>query len=146
MKKLLVLIILSLSLVTCDSDNLDCANVLCAPGPAMVITFFDAETGEQLYTDTDGEAPDGFTITVQNDLELSYNQGYVFQDGELVIYVFPEMATIVQEGVFDVTINATVQTQESSGCCPDYSISNINATGGDLTVAQAPELRLRIDF
>ncbi|WP_405212133.1 hypothetical protein [Dokdonia sp. Asnod2-E02] len=146
MKKLLVLIILSLSLVTCESDDLDCANVLCAPGPAMVITFFDAETGEQLYTDTDGEAPEEFTVTVQNDLELLYNQGYVFQDGELVIYVFPEMATIVQESFFDVTINATVQTQESSGCCPDYSISNINATGGDLTVTQSPELRLRIDF
>lgn len=146
MKKLLVLIALSLSLVTCDSDDLDCATVLCAPAPAMVITFFDAETGEQLYTDTDGEAPDGFTITVQNDLALSYNQGYVFQDGELVVYVFPEMATIVQEDVFDVTINATVQTQQSSGCCPDYSISNINATGGGLTVTQAPELRLRVDF
>lgn len=132
MKKLIFILLVSLSLVQCNSDDAeDCSLVLCA-GPGLLFEFVDADTGENILEGSfDDGAPDGFIVTIGEDnTPLTFEQEYVFNAGQVAIsgFIGQNQVQVLYENVFDVAIALDVETLSDGGCCPGYRYENITVT------------------
>lgn len=149
MKKLLFILLISLSLVQCKSDDTeDCSLVLCA-GPVLSFEFIDSDTGDNVLDGLfDNGAPDGFLVTIGEDnTPLTFDQQYVFNAGRVAISAFigENQVQISLENVFDVAIALDIETQSDGGCCPGYQYENIMVTNATFEqTADDSQLILRI--
>lgn len=145
MKKLILFLIFLIA-ISCESDDLNCEAVLCLGRPALEIEFIDADSGEQLFLEVTDDVPEGLAVTVSNNIALAFNQGYTIVDGRLIIFQFPNETSISQEGNFNVFITADIQELPSSDCCPDFLVENIMVSGGSVEFfgSNPPILRITI--
>ncbi|MFT5891178.1 MAG: hypothetical protein ACI9Y7_001279 [Dokdonia sp.] len=129
MKKLIFIILISLSLVQCNSDENDCSLVLCI-GPEFAFEFIDADTGENLLEGSfnDG-APDGFFVAIGEDnTPLTFGQDYGVNSGRLSIFRFVEQIQVSYDTIFDVEIAYDIETISDGNCCQEYRYENITVT------------------
>ena len=149
MKKLILILLVSLSLVQCNSDDAeDCSLVLCA-GPELLFEFIDANTGDNLLEGAfDNGAPDGFIVTIGEDnTPLTFEQQYVFNAGQVGTsgFIGQNQIQISLENVFDVAIVLDIEALSDGGCCPGYRYENIAVTNATFEqVEDQSELILRI--
>ncbi len=133
MKKLLCILLLSLLFIQCNSDEAeDCSLVLCA-APELLFEFIDEATGDNILEGAfDNGAPEGFLVTVGEDMTpLTLDLQYIFENGQ--VFVFPSFigenqVQISLENVFDVAIVADVEILSDEECCSGYQFENITVT------------------
>lgn len=130
MKKLFCILLVSLSLVQCNSDeSTDCSLVLCE-GPSFIFEFIDTDTGVNVLEGVfDNGVPEGFFIALgEDDIALEFEQDYGLNSiNQLSIFRFSEQFQISLPDVFDVTIAYNFETTPN-GCCQNYIYDNITVT------------------
>jgi hypothetical protein len=129
MKKLIFIVLISLSLVQCNTDENDCSLVLCI-GPEFLFEFIDEDTGESILEGSfDDGAPDGFFVGIGEDnTPLTFEQDYGVNSGRLSIFRFVEQVQISYDTIFDVEIAYDVVGISNGGCCQGYRYENVTVT------------------
>ncbi len=129
MKKLIFIILISLSLVQCNSDENDCSLVLCI-GPEFLFEFIDEDTGENILEGSfENGVPDGFFVAIGEDnTPLTFEQEYGVNSGRLSIFRFTEQVQVSYDTIFDVEIAYDVVGISNGGCCQGYRYENVTVT------------------
>lgn len=147
MKRIFFILLVSLSLIQCTLDDINCDTVLCAGAPPIILQFISEETGEDLFLNQTFEV-DALQIEDLggNPVEFSADE---FQGGDIRFFIStrgesaPNLETVSRsyrifiEDEFDFTVTFNIQRiSDDNNCCDGFVLDNIAFEGA--TVENIP--------
>ena len=144
MRRFIFILLISTSLIQCNSDDLDCSTVLCI-APEFAFDLIDTDSDENILIGIpDGGTLDGLQIINNEDnVALIVNQDYTINQERIFLTRYLESIQVSLDGIFDIQISSELETIPN-GCCATFNYENVAVTNATFITLDTTILLLRI--